>query len=122
MSLSSLKSISFQLQKHITQPVKSRNNRKALKNPFSCLYCSIHLPTDYGRPIKPFFIEIQNFWVWQTNSGAFGVFSAKLCSPLFNHYFYKKTKPFSNTKPFHPHIYVSKLNIYIHFLTFPACF
>ena len=35
MSLSSLKSISFQLQKHITQPVKSRNNRKT---PFSCLF------------------------------------------------------------------------------------
>ena len=20
--------------------------------------------TDYGRPMKPFFIEIQNFWAW----------------------------------------------------------
>ena len=39
--------------------------------------------TDYGRPMKPFFIEIQNFWAWaekieQINSGAFGVFSTKL--------------------------------------------
>ena len=23
--------------------------------------------TDYGCPMEPFFIEIQNFWVWQTN-------------------------------------------------------
>ena len=22
--------------------------------------------TDYGRPMKPFFIEIQNFWAWPT--------------------------------------------------------
>ena len=29
--------------------------------------------TDYGHPMKPFFIEIQNFWSW-----AFWVFSAKL--------------------------------------------
>ena len=30
--------------------------------------------TDYGRPMKPFFIEIQNFCAW-ADSGAFGVFS-----------------------------------------------
>ena len=23
--------------------------------------------TDYGRPMKPFFIEIQNFWPWAEN-------------------------------------------------------
>ena len=23
--------------------------------------------TDYGRPMKPFFIEFQNFWALQTN-------------------------------------------------------
>ena len=22
------------------------------------------ITTDYGRPLKPFFIEIQNFWAW----------------------------------------------------------
>ena len=26
-------------------------------------------PTDYGRPIKPFFIEIQNFWAWADKLG-----------------------------------------------------
>ena len=25
--------------------------------------------TDYGRPMKPFFIEIQNFWAWAENLG-----------------------------------------------------
>ena len=25
--------------------------------------------TDYGRPMKPFFIEIQNFWAWADNLG-----------------------------------------------------
>ena len=26
-------------------------------------------PTDYGRPMKPFFIEIQNVWAWADNLG-----------------------------------------------------
>ena len=65
MSLSSLKSISFQLQKHITQPVKSRNNRKALKILFRFCTVLYILPKDYGRPIKPISIDIQNFQVWQ---------------------------------------------------------
>jgi hypothetical protein len=39
--------------------------------------------TDYGRPMKPFFIEILNFWAnGQINSVAFGVFSAKLSAPI----------------------------------------
>ena len=58
--------------------------------------------TDYGRPMKPFFIEIPKFWGWgrqigQINFGAFGVFSADLSAPILvsmfpniNHYFYKK--------------------------------
>ena len=25
--------------------------------------------TDYGRPMKPFFIEIQNFWAWADKLG-----------------------------------------------------
>ena len=47
-----------------------------------------YLFTDYGRPMKPFFIEIQNFCAWAVklgrhiNSGAFGVFSAKLSAPI----------------------------------------
>ena len=60
--------------------------------------------TEYGRPTKHFFIEIQNFWAWadklgRKNAGAFGVFSAELSAPIlvqwpffpkFNYYFYKK--------------------------------
>ena len=37
---------------------------------------------DYGRPMKPFFIEIQNFWPGQTNSLAFGIFLVELSAPL----------------------------------------
>jgi hypothetical protein len=25
--------------------------------------------TDYGPPMKPFFIEIPNFWAWEDKSG-----------------------------------------------------
>ena len=25
--------------------------------------------TDYGRPMEPFFIEIQNFWAWADKLG-----------------------------------------------------
>ena len=33
-------------------------------------HCSdIGLGTDYGRPIKPFFNEIPNFWAWADNLG-----------------------------------------------------
>ena len=70
-------------------------------------------PTDYGRPMKPFFhwnpklLELGR-QIGQINFGAFGIFSAELSVPilvhwvpcpqispcpcflLFNHYFYKK--------------------------------
>ena len=68
--------------------------------------------TDYGRPMKtPFFhwypeLLCSGIKIEQINSGAYGLFSAKLsapilvqwvpcpCFPLFNHYFLqKKTKP-----------------------------
>ena len=29
-----------------------------------CLLPTIAQATDYGRPMKPIFIEIQNFWAW----------------------------------------------------------
>ena len=53
------------------------------------------------RPMKPFLLKSGFFVMGQTNSGAFGVFLAKLSAPilvqwvpcpifpLFNHYFYK---------------------------------
>jgi hypothetical protein len=43
--------------------------------------------TDYGCPMKPFFIEIQNFWaladkLGRKNSGEFEVFSANLSAHI----------------------------------------
>ena len=40
--------------------------------------------TDYGRPIKPFFIELLGVGkqIGQINSGALMVFSAKLSAPI----------------------------------------
>jgi hypothetical protein len=58
--------------------------------------------TDHGRPMKPFFIKVSNYWAWaeKKNFGAFGLFSANVsglilvspspCFLLINHYFYKK--------------------------------
>ena len=45
----------------------------------------IAAPTDYGRPMKPFLIEIQNFWAW-TNLilGHLGYFR-----PNYQHPFWK---------------------------------
>ena len=95
MSLSSLKSISFQLQKHITQPVKSRNNRKALKTLFRVYTVLYICPRTMDPQQSHFSLTSRTFGfgrqIWQINFGSFGVFSAKLCFPLFNHYFYKKT-------------------------------
>ena len=58
--------------------------------------------TDYGRPIKPFFIELLGVGkqIGQINFGAFGVISNEIsvsthlgtvsrCFPLLNHYIYK---------------------------------
>ena len=30
-------------------------------------FLALKKTTDYGRPMKPFFIEIQNFWTWADN-------------------------------------------------------
>ena len=59
--------------------------------------------TDYGRPMKPFFIEIQNFWAWsdklgdkfwgiwgifgQTISTHFGTVSSLSMFSIIQHYF-----------------------------------
>jgi hypothetical protein len=40
------------------------------------------LITDYGRPMKPFPLISRTFWLGQINSGAFGVYSAKLSPPI----------------------------------------
>ena len=51
--------------------------------------------TDYGRPMKPFLIEIQNFWAWADKLGKqilwhLGYFRFSIIQPLF----LQKTKPF----------------------------
>ena len=44
--------------------------------------------TDYERPMKPFFIEIPNFWpgagrqLGQINFGAFGILLVNLSAPI----------------------------------------
>jgi hypothetical protein len=41
--------------------------------------------------MKPFFIEIQNFWAWTDNANWADKFWVPcLCFPLFKHHFYKK--------------------------------
>ena len=62
---------------------------------------------DYGRPMKPFFIKIQNFWAWADKLcrlilRLWGYFRPNCqcplwyqwvpcpCFPLFNNYFFKK--------------------------------
>ena len=59
---------------------------------------------DYGRPMKPFFIKIPNFWAWADKCwGIWGYFCPIYqhpfwyvlwvpcpCFPLNNHYFYQK--------------------------------
>ena len=68
---------------------------------------------DYGHPMKPFSIEIHNFWAWADKLGHLGYFRPiyKLptpilvqfpCFPLFNHYFCKKVS-----------VYVHNPNIWI---------
>ena len=31
---------------------------------------SAHMATNYGRPMKPFFIDIKNFWAWADKLGS----------------------------------------------------
>ena len=60
--------------------------------------------TDYGRPMKPFFIEFQNFWAWadkfwgiwgifgQTISSHFGTVSPLSMFSIIQPLFIQKTK------------------------------
>jgi hypothetical protein len=79
----------------------------------SCIYVRA-LTMDYGRPIKPFFIEIPDFWAWVDKFRGIWCIFARLwasilvlgvpcpCFPLFNHYFYKKLS-----------LYIHITNIYL---------
>ena len=97
-----------------TQVQVSNGNKLSITNPINknvvkCLVMVEH--KDYGRSMKPFFIEIPIFLglskqFGQINFGAFGVFSSNLsastlvlrvpcpCFPLINYYFYKKLSQF----------------------------
>ena len=44
---------------------------------FGKLFTIVYI-TNYGRPMKPFSLKSRTFGLGQINSGAFGVFSAKL--------------------------------------------
>ena len=82
---------------------------------FVCLNESIWTQTTDGQ-FSLFSLKSRTFGLGQTNSGAFGVFLAKLsapilvqwgpcpCFPLFNHYFYKKISLY-----------------WIHFISFYIC-
>ena len=67
--------------------------------------------TDYGRPMNPSFIEIPGRQIGQINFGAFGVFSAKLSSPILVLWSVRPLSMFSSnqplflqkTKPLYPH-------------------
>ena len=40
--------------------------------------------TDYGRPMKPFFIEIQTFWAWADKFwGIWGIFGQTISTHFF---------------------------------------
>ena len=48
----------------------------------SIVSTQIQRGTDYGRPTKPFFTDIPNFWDWADKFWGIGVFLAEL-SELF---------------------------------------
>ena len=58
--------------------ITSLSHRTSVQEKFlgiSCITFSISKITDYGRPKKPFFIEIQNFWAWADKfCGIWGIF------------------------------------------------
>ena len=77
----------------------------------TCTYRGIHrksavaLSMDYRRPIKPFFIEIQNFsWVDQF-SGIWGIFCQHpfWYSASLVHVFLYSTMAFYKNQPIYPH-------------------
>ena len=52
-----------------------RLQRRNQKGPFITYTFGLVLTTDYGHPVKHFFIEIQNFWAWADKFwGIWGIF------------------------------------------------
>jgi hypothetical protein len=65
----------------------------------------IRIPTtDYGHPMKPFFIEIQNFWSWADKFwGIWGIFGQTISSESLVHVFHYSSIISTKTKPLYPH-------------------
>ena len=63
---------------------------------------NFNISTDYGRPMKPFFIEIQNCWAW-ADKLAFGVFCPNYQHPFWyseSHVFHYSTIISTKNQPF----------------------
>ena len=69
--------------------------------------------TDYGHPMKPFFIEIQNFWAWEDKQGKQIMWRLGYFRPNYQHPFWYSE---SLAHVFHYSIIIStkKLSLYIH--------
>ena len=75
-------------------------------------WTQVHQSTNYGRPMKPFFIEIQNFWAWADRANQanifWGIFGQTISthfdtvSPLF---MFSIIQPLflQKSKPLYPH-------------------
>ena len=74
----------------------------------------VHTPyilktTDYGRPMKPFFVEIQNFWALVDKLGYFGIFSQTISMhfgtmSLLSMFSIIQPLFLQKTKPLHTHL------------------
>ena len=69
--------------------------------------------TDYGHPMKPFFIEIQNFWAWTDKMckfwgicGIFGQFISTHFGTVSSLSIFSITEPLflQRNKPLYPHL------------------
>ena len=66
--------------------------------------------TDYRHPMNPFFIEIQNFWAWQTNWAdkfwvIWGIFSQTISNHFGTVTMFSIIQPLflQKIKPIYPH-------------------
>ena len=109
---------------HQTTNVPTQNYKYVYIGLIGLFHFHLHDPkrnmfwsTDYGRPMKPFFILIPNFWAWADilgwnflrHMGNFRLdYGAPIlvlwvscpCFSVFNHYFYKKLTFISNSQTF----------------------
>jgi hypothetical protein len=98
--------------------VKSPNKRKfvvnvsAMEGQFSrvtkVMVLWVAIIADYGRPMKPFFIEIQNFWAWADKFwGIWGIFG----QTIYTHF---GTVSSLSMFPIIQSLFLQKTSLYIH--------